>query len=85
MKWAIELLRNSNKLIEHFGRLQPDGKYDEILKICNAYLVVDFCNESHANSRVNDKNYLKVSFNTDITEFTFIYLNTTDGPYDLQE
>ena len=40
-KWAIELLRNNDRIQEHLARFAPEGKYRKILDAAD-YIIIDF-------------------------------------------
>lgn len=78
LKWCVELLRNSNKLDEHIDRFRIGGKYHQITKISRDFMVVNFCCLNGSSSVYpNDPHYIQVNFNSDLSEATFNYLNSS--------
>ena len=50
--WAIELLRDGDRLEEHVARMEPDGKYGLLTKMAKDMAVIDF---RGGNSPLSDK------------------------------
>jgi len=70
-KWLIELVRESDRLQEHWDRFDINhGKYRKILK--NAKALIDFCEMTNSEKelKIEDPDYWMVLYNSNYTEAT---------------
>ncbi|CAG8704239.1 12698_t:CDS:1, partial [Racocetra fulgida] len=75
--WAIELLRDGDKLQEHQQRFQKDGRYASILKYAKEWAIIDIRNSKKGPPEQKEKDVIYVLCAENFESVQLIYPDGT--------